>query len=242
MKIYYIKQNCLDDLKANIANNIEYYDKNKPWLKEYFGGSEWSMESTIESDQLKLIQPEGNRHFDLENTIQLYSALRSIKITQANDERLWAAFTHGGFWNYMRLRWPSNGNPSVVRDRYFFTSNRDRALFRNGISRLWWFGYISYDETRKDPFELTRVLISKQDIAENILGRTFSRNVKVVRALLAAMLEIAEYDNSIYHRDRYRMLMKHINWIGGVKVLDSLDETEIKNLIIREFDNNAAGN
>ncbi|WP_367869913.1 DUF6339 family protein [Paenibacillus larvae] len=34
----------------------------------------------------------------------------------------------------------------AIKERYFLMANRDRALIRNGIARLWWYGYVSYDE------------------------------------------------------------------------------------------------
>ncbi|MEV2908009.1 DUF6339 family protein [Paenibacillus larvae] len=56
------------------------------------------------------------------------------------------------FLDNMRKRWPvesyldKDKPEEAIKERYFLMANRDRALIRNGIARLWWYGYVSYDE------------------------------------------------------------------------------------------------
>ena len=99
----------------------------------------------------------------------------------------------------MRARWaPENSSgvkgadaamrPGKVQDyvleRYFVKSDQSRALLRNGIARLWWYSYLTYDADREDPFELTAVLLRTLDIAQHFLERNFGRNTNVLRAIL----------------------------------------------------------
>ena len=122
---------------------------------------------------------------DLENTRTVYTALRRLTPLQVADPRLWAYTTHMTHWEYMRKRWPVeqyHGKQNLrdnIQERYFFTPNKSRALICNGMARLWWSGYCSYDENRSDPFELTTALLKNLDVTQSILKRAFSPNVNV---------------------------------------------------------------
>ena len=230
MKICYLKENALDRLKVNIESNEEYYNKNNPWLSDYFESNNFYLPSKINIDEIELKFPESSRkNFDLENTKRIYSGLKDLTITQATDERLWAYLTHVVFWNYMRKRWGAKN----IKSRYFFHSNSDRALVRNGIARLWWFGYVSYDEEYKNPFKLTEILLNKQDTAHSLTERSFSRNPKIIKSILALLADLNKKERNKYlKRKKFRNLMKHINYLGGVTVLDALDTEEIEEIII----------
>ena len=54
-----------------------------------------------------------------------------------------------------------------VRTRFFFGQNKKRSLITNSLTKLWWCVRLTYDEQRKDPFELTKYLID--DYATKIL-------------------------------------------------------------------------
>src|SRR6266513_2672247 len=97
----------------------------------------------------------------------------------------------------------------VMQERYFFVTDRSRALLRNGMARLWWYGYCAYDEARSDPFELTGALLKKLDVAQNFAENAFDRNLDVIKALLSAVLE-----RDFYEREPVRDLARYINQIA----------------------------
>jgi hypothetical protein len=183
--------------------------------------------------------PDENGLHDLENTKRLYDALKHLAPDQAADERLWAQMAHTLYWHYMRKRWPleNKTNPDVyIRERYFFASNRDRALVRNGLARLWWYGYTSYDETRENPYELTAILLYTLDIAQNLLERSFSRNACIVKGVLNGILKWRAERRSMPVRGAFRSIMRHLNRIGGVTVLDALSEAQIRGTVINKLE------
>lgn len=205
----------------------------------FFDDTDWRLPASLHPGELELVPV--NETGDLENTKRIYTALMDLTVTQAVDERLWTYLTHVTFWEYMRIRWPlekSDGeeraNPTnYVLEHYFFTSNRNRALVRNGISRLWWFGYTTYDDSRKDPFELTAVLLRTQDLAHSIMERTFSLNRNITRGILSALFEMQQMGFEPPKREILRALMRHLIQLGGVTVLDALDEDEVMQLTLR---------
>jgi hypothetical protein len=232
------RQAHLDQLHANLLNVIGKYKSDDSWVNDFFGDAPWSSETALWLPSgTNLVSPDKQSLRDLENTKILHSALRHLSIAQATDERLWAWMAHVQFWEYMRLRWPAesferNSTPSAIavniKDRYFFSANKDRALVHNGIARLWWYGHVSYDASRTNPYELTEVLLQKLDIAQSLLERRFSRNPAVTRAVLRILIEQKEKGVDLSQRENFRTLMKHLNRLGGIAVLDMLDEEEVK--------------
>ncbi|MDD2468516.1 MAG: DUF6339 family protein [Desulfobulbus sp.] len=218
---------------------IDKYGESGPWLDSYFGSSAWAGETNRDMPELIALKiPEGNLLFDLENTKTIYSALQHLPLTLAIDERFWAYLTHVVFWDYMRARWPlekalkTKVPANYIREHYFFMGNRDRALIRNGISRLWWYGYLSYDAERENPYELTEVLLEKLDIAQQLLERSYSRNVTITKTILSMMFEKRVAKTPFSHREKqFRPLMVHLNAIGGVTILDALVEADIRAIV-----------
>ena len=208
-KVNFIREVHLDRLRQNIVPNAKHYTGKEQWVADYFGADEWSLQSSIDiPDPLSLALPTlKGELLDLENTKILYTALKHLSPVQASDERLWAYLTHVSFWDYMASRWPAGQYEGkarfaeVIQERYFFMSDRPRSLVRNGIARLWWYGYTTYDANREDPFELTAVLLKNLDVAQSILERAFSRNLKVVHAVLSTLLEREESGAPFYERD-----------------------------------------
>lgn len=238
MDLNYISDSSLEELKVNIISNINRYKSDEIWINHYFEGKVWSLPSTVKIDKVDLHMPQSSTlHFDFENTKKLYTALKGISVIQATDERLWTYLTHTVFWNYMRKRWPVESyldreKPvDAIKERYFFMANRDRALIRNGIARLWWYGYVSYDEERNDPFELTRMLLSKLDIAQSLLERSFSRNPDITKAVLSVLMQKEQEESFFIEREKFRSLMMYINQLGGVTILDTLDRSDLEQLV-----------
>jgi hypothetical protein len=234
----YISDSSLEELKVNILSNLEKYKSEDIWVDRFFEGAVWSFPSTVRIEAVDLHIPQSSTlHFDFENTKKIYTALKGISVIQATDERLWAYLTHNTFWNYMRKRWPVESyldkeKPAdAVKERYFFMANRDRALIRNGIARLWWYGFVSYDEERDDPFELTKILLSKLDIAQSLLERSFSRNPAITKAVLSVLNQKEQEDSSFVDREKFRILMMYINQLGGVTILDTLDRRDLEGLV-----------
>ncbi|HLF64581.1 MAG TPA: DUF6339 family protein [Saprospiraceae bacterium] len=182
-------------------------------------------------EHIYLIMPDGTDLKDLENTKILFEAYRGLTPTQASDIRLWTYLTHVTFWQYMKSRWPVDGakNPiSRVRDRYFLRRLNLESLTRNGLSRLWWYGFLTYDENRTDPWELTKTLLSRADLAVGITERALGCNKSIRTGILEFLTE-----NPVILRSESlsRSLLAKFNLVGGVKNLPFLEVEEIKRIL-----------
>ncbi|MBE7476011.1 MAG: hypothetical protein B6D44_00325 [Ignavibacteriales bacterium UTCHB2] len=202
-------------------------------------------ESTIEvNENFSLKLPLSSAElYDMENSISLYSEFKSITETQASDNRLWTYLSHINLWEYMRKRWPAeklgeesedlfdelsvkNRQANFIISRYHLKTPNRRRLLRNGISRLWWYAHLTYDDKRSDPFELTRILLAHQDKAQNLLERSLGSDNKI----LVAVLEYLKFNPGLT-REQVRDKIKEINLVGGVKNLHLLEQNEILEII-----------
>jgi hypothetical protein len=215
-------------LLSNIAPNLDKYRRNDKWVLEMGSQSARDLATRIElRSPLILDEPDDNNLKDLENAIRVHKALNQLTPLQARDPRLWARLTHVDCWQYMRKRWPlerfgadAEKGARFITTRYFISQTDSRALMRNGIARLWWTASMSYDAQRKNPYELTSVLLYTLDITQQIMERNMGRSPVI----------------GDQGRDRVRRLAKFLNLYGGVCLLDCLTQTDIIKLLGGELE------
>ncbi len=124
--------------------------------------------------------PEKGDYFDLDNSVSLYENIAGLNPAIASDVRLWTYLLHVRFWNYMRKRWTIDNldNPKGrILDRYHLKYLNLQSLTRNGLSRLWWYVHLTIDNKRIDKYELTKILLSRADIAVGLLERSIGSNL-----------------------------------------------------------------
>lgn len=252
------RENDVASLENDCFENRDRYKQDTPWLEEVLP-SKWEKEYRdveVPSDWT-LVVPQSEKDSaitDTENTKIVYKVLKGLTPTQAIDPRIWVYLTHVQFWSYMRKRWSFDdysenshtdaNTRSWIRERYHFRGGA-RAMFRNGISRLFWFGHASYDETRANPWELTDVLVSKQDILETLFGRNPGRNRTYMRAFLTVVQQ-EEEDGALSklqpkdRRNAIRELAKDTTFLAGVTAIDFLDFSELVDLLTKVIQENAA--
>lgn len=233
MKIKYIAEDGLLMLKSN-ADIIfnEVVDKKNKSILELFHDEQLVKETPheIEKFELDMSQPYGKESLtDSENVQRVYNHMKHLSDSQASDERIWVAYTLCEQLEYMSYRWKVN-NADGMLNRYFFKYSAQRSLFRNGISRLWWIGRVTYDEKRQDPYELTKFLFKDQDFLESICGRNIFNNLTVQRAVISAIYD-AENTGVIIKRATVREISKYVNLLGGIYLLDMLSYQEIYNKV-----------
>lgn len=182
-------------------------------------------------DDFTLITSSKDKHFDYENSKNLYENLAGITPAVASDSRLWTYLTHATFWEYMRSRWPIEGvgehrNPQGrIIDRFFLNGSNLETLTRNGISRLWWFAYLTVDDESSNRYELLEVLLERQDIATGILERAIGSHRSTRLAILRFL---KERESLRKNEDETRVFLKYINLSGGVRNLAGLKQEELR--------------
>lgn len=183
-------------------------------------------ESSIEYEPFSFdMSKEKATATDVENIKRVYNHLKGLTESQASDERIWVAYTLSEAIDYMKYRWMPKDDSDKL-DRYFFNNTTKRSLFRNGIARLWWIGYHTYDPNRSDPYELTEFICRDQDFINNLLDIGFASNPTISKASIAALMD-AEKKGITVDRDVVRDISQYINLLGGTYILDCLSYDEI---------------
>lgn len=232
MKIKYLNEKGLMMIRSNteyIAKEI-IRDRTKK-ITDIFQDDDIIAESPYDLPDFKLdmSQEKGKEALtDLENIKRVYNNMRGISDSLASDERLWTAYTLVDRYDYMKYRWKISSE-NDLKNRYLFGYSAHRSLFRNGMSRLWWIGRVTFDESRDDPYELTEFLITRdQDYAENICGRNVFNNPKVTKATIAALLDV-EKKGFIIDRFLVREVAKYMNLLAGTYLLDFMEYDDLYN-------------
>lgn len=229
MRIKYLTEDDLNAVKSNLSGVL--YDviaEDGKSLNDFFGRDNLIKETQFEINDFKLdmSQPDGKESLtDVENIQRVYNHMKFLSDSQASDERIWAAYTFSEFLDYMRYRWKAS-SISDLENRYLFGYSVQRSLFRNGVSRLWWIGRFTYDETRLDPYELTRFLCKDQDYIENICGRNIFNNPNVGFVTISALYD-AEKAGVVVNRELVREVSRYVNLLAGTYLLDTLSKEEI---------------
>lgn len=223
-------------LEKEISNNIEQYQGKEQWVEKFFISKDmpnYCFDSKIEVADYKLIN--GGPETDFENAKIIYEVFFPyINPVQASDLRLWAYLAHIQHWDYMTVRWKIDEEDDQLEERkteidrigyrYFFKASRGKAFVRQGISRLFWGAYLTYDKDNENPYEYTEYFFSKQDIFTSITERSFARNKVLVLAALKEM------KNSELSRKEVRDFLAKLNQAGAITVLDSLEKVQAENL------------
>lgn len=229
MRIKYLTEDDLNAVKSNLSGILcDVIAEDGKSLNDFFGRDNLIKETQFEINDFKLdmSQPDGKESLtDVENIQRVYNHMKFLSDSQASDERIWAAYTFSEFLDYMRYRWKAS-SISDLENRYLFGYSVQRSLFRNGVSRLWWIGRFTYDETRLDPYELTRFLCKDQDYIENICGRNIFNNPNVGFATISALYD-AEKAGVVVNRELVREVSRYVNLLAGTYLLDTLSEEEI---------------
>jgi hypothetical protein len=238
MQLRYFKQSSVDYLKVNIDSHVKkgYYKSDNQWLNKIFD-EEYAIESGINIQEIVLLVPEKKVDVEFQNCKIIYEALKDFTLEQASDERLWTCLCHTIGWKYMIKRWSIKDEDSTnkIAERYMFIKqNNDRALIRNGLSRLWWMAYTTYDKDREDPYELTKFLLKDTNLQQQLIERAFSRNKEFTKLVLIALKKYSD-KHTFPSKGKRAEVVKALNRLGGVKVLDMITYQEIEKIVYSEL-------
>lgn len=229
MKIKFITDEGLEKARNNYKTIYkEILLKGNSDLQTIFNDENIIKDTSIEIEDFSLDTSFENKvDSDLENVKRVYNNMKGLSVSKASDERIWVAYALSEFVDYMKYRWMPEG-PDKRKERYFFENSSKRSLFRQGIARLWWIGYLTYDESRTaNEYELTEfILRNGQDVINQLLDIGFSSNKTILKAVLKALLE-AENSGIDINRELVRDTCKYVNLLGGIYILDCLSEDDI---------------
>ena len=230
MKLQFVSYDNIDAIKSNLPVWVnQFKEDSSDWLNTELGNALLSDTKFAEAPDFALDMSEEKPFMtEAENVKRVYGNLRFLSDSQASDERLWAGLCFGPFWKYVKYRWEIDKKCTVsnVQQHFMFGFGARRSLTRNAISRLWWIGRLTYDETRTDPWELTKFVCENADYIMHILERNTSNNPTIIRSFLSAIIDARKNGLQI-DTNIVGDLAKYLNLLGGIYILDCLPEKKI---------------
>ena len=225
MNLSFVSREATDRLIRNIPANLEHYRAGQ--TSQLINDGDCRASRIEVGEPPTLTASEGGAAEDLNASRRIFQWLSELTPVQASDERLWVYLTHRVYPEYVHARWGAALEGSTqpearVEDRWFFRGEGVATFVRNGLSRLWWFGYLTYDRELGDHFEFTEILLGLQEIQVAMLERRFGRCRNVLRAILEILKRNDRLDGVPHRGDVIQGWAKDINTYGGAFVLDSL--------------------
>lgn len=239
MLLGYFTEDAFDKLLHDIPANAENYSSDEDWLPIYFSGS---------SDYFKMSSVDVNRFTpsyipgrkddkqksqeDLVNTRLIYDAFKGLTPLQASNKYMWSYLCHAvpEYREYIRDRWMQEERKNTIKSRFFVTTPGS-LLNDNALSRLWWYGYLTYDRSSSNPYALTEILFTNQTICTDVMD-TFNRmNYDRLRGVLLAIKAFKyKISDSEGITDYFRECKKYLNHYAAVTTLEFLSSEEIRDL------------
>lgn len=235
MRLKYLSQEAIDDIKINFNKYKRHFnDASNEWFIKQFEKEGWIHESKIECKEIRLNMNADFNISDTKNIEILYDALQDLSPSLAVDERLWSGMLFTYFWEYVQYRRKDELESGVERDilnSFFFMRGKKRSCFMNCLARLWWTGYLLYDEKNIDHYEAAR-LVSERAFSSNIMllsSSNFMANRELALGVLDCLLK-RQKKGDIIGRYHFVESVKYLNCIGGTALLDMMSREDAKEL------------
>lgn len=241
MSVHVLNSRALETLKSRIAaNQSAYLAGQAHTLLDALGPSAIMESRIVAGEPPALEMRDGDPKHDRENVRRIHRWLGNLTPVAGSEPRLWTFLTHSTYAGYTALRWPVDPEGNVadlIRSRYFVAGGGLESITRNSLARLWWFGHLTHDATRADPYELTDVLLSLQDFQQAFLERALGRSRRILHACLVIWKERIERHGAPPRQgDVLKAWAKLLRLHGAVVMLDSLPDCELSELVTRKLE------
>lgn len=240
MRIKILSEEKIETLatKENLEIIKKYIRENdsNEWLKELFREEEPFTTSKIEIEDFDMDMSATNpEDTDFENAKRLFEALKNLPESAACDMRLWVGLVFGKFYNYMKYRYNPEENRFFLQNRWLMSNGgKKRGLFKNALSSLWWYVYITYDENASDPYELTKFCFGHKVFLYALYYRAFSSSKVVCHGLIRALNDF-EKDGGNTSKNITEKIVKYVSFLGGAYLIDTLSEDDIYEKVYDEL-------
>ena len=124
--------------------------------------------------------------------------LKHLTVAEATQERLWAGLAHMQMRDYFYFRLSEDmakKNDKRLKSALYFVNGAKRSLFVHVLARLWWVGYMTYDENnREDPYWLTEFFCSAEFSGRSVyfFSSNFTGNRTITRGILRALITLRD--------------------------------------------------
>lgn len=229
MRLNYLSNATIDDLRENIAANIERYRLGD--FNDLMATGDWSIELDLDVDlaPLAALDASGKPEAEIANSRIVWKALSGLTPTLACEEGIWARLTHVECLGFSRARWlrVDMDDETVVKtvDEHFFAPGLTARRDDNAISRLWWNAYVAHSATPGPGLESLDMILKKADIRSNIVERSATASRPALTAGIVRIMRRKEWVSG--QEENFRSFMKTLNRLGGGMVFETMTAAEV---------------
>ncbi|UBH09014.1 DUF6339 family protein [Macrococcus armenti] len=239
--IKYVTEETVVNLKANFEDFSKgFITGDNAKVREYINEAN-ILEGNVMFDYQPLLIEGDYKDTDGKNVEILYESLKHITPVQASQEKFWVGMAFSYYRDYIDYRLKKDldkGNKKRVQTALTYSYGLRRSLFLNILSRLWWVGYLMYDETRDDPYELVNFFCENDFSARAVVffSSNFTANKELGLGVLSALFELKQRGVEI-KRTHFVEANRFINMLGGVLILDLMDKDSVEKRVLNFFTN-----
>ena len=210
---------------------LEYLRKHID-IKNY-QGEQFPYDQSKTKSLANIYKPEGlldrlDPEDDYVTSIELYKAYSSISPLVASLPDLWVYLSHVDLFPYVQKRWPKVMEKDVDVKYIQNHWHENDHFMRTTFAGLWWHVYLSYDESRQNPFELTEILFKSQDFRTLRFGELgLIRHKPAMIGVLEFLLENQEIMKTAFDA-KGQYISRYFNMLGGIKPLAFMDKEFFK--------------
>ncbi len=237
MKLQFISEETLADLRNNFEDYKQYYyNRDDDWFNQYFSEPGRVLESKIDFVLPQLNMDKDYAISDRENVKILYESLDHLTESQATQERLWAGLAHLQLRDFAFYRMREDielKNDKRINTSLFYPYGIKRSLFVHILARLWWVGYMTYDQkNNENPYWLTDFLTERAFSSRSLLhfSNDFTANKTISQGVLKTLYNLQQNGLEI-KREHFVEANKHLNVVGGAMILDLLTVDDVEDMI-----------
>lgn len=174
---------------------------------------------------------------DFTSAKEIYESYETITPLLASMPDLWVYLAHVDLFHYVQKRHSDVLDEKVTEDYIIDHWFKNKvSVFRMALPSAWWSVYLSIDKTRKDPYELTKILFRNQELRTNSFGP-----LRLIRHR-EAMIGILEFFND--HQEllvdgmnmRAQYVRKLFTFISGTKRVEFLGREFFKSELEKRYD------
>ena len=239
MMLNYFTEESYEKILHDINENAEKYSGSNEWINDYFGNRS-DYYKTSKSVHVNKFSPaytpgsksdEQKSQEDLVNARMIHDAYKKLSPLQASNKYLWTYLCHAipEYRKYICDRWLTEARANTIKTRFFVTDSG--SLFDNALSRLWWYGHLTYDANNPNHYALTEILLMNQTICTDVIDTLNRMNFNRIKGVLLAIRDFKELLNEKEGITEYfRQCKKYLNHYAAVTTLDFLEAEEIQKL------------
>lgn len=179
------------------------------------------------------------RNADFECGKLLYENL-NITPREASDINFWNYLHHFDMYKYIHKRWSEIENPSKTSQKNYILSHwlmnmsSQKHLIVYPLTTLWWSFHLTKEETKEDPYELTKIYFKNNRYRTVTFGG--SSYVRHKEAILG-ILDFFKENKIPETKENGDNISKYINLLGGSKPLGFFDRDWFKEQLFIKFRN-----